>query len=66
MMNKKSVVNELRITVSLSILALLVLCLTIFGYDNYQQSISIAKQDVARHAKSLALDMQSELIKQTN
>ena len=65
-MNKKSVVNELRITVSLSILALLVLCLTIFGYDNYQQSISIAKQDVARHAKSLALDMQSELIKQTN
>ena len=64
MATKRSVVTELRGKLPVAILVLLLLCLAGFGFDSYNKSMSIAKEDVARHARSLALDIQSELTKQ--
>ncbi len=64
MTNKRSVVTELRGRLPLVILALFLCCLATFGWDSYKKSTSLAKEDVVRHARSLSLDIQSEMAKQ--
>lgn len=61
---KRSVLQEIRFKLSLTILVLTSVCLVIFGIDSYQQSMSLALEDVKRHSSSVSLDIQNEMGKQ--
>lgn len=62
--NQPSFKTELNIKITLLVFIPMLLSAIYFSYNAYQQAISLAREDVQRHASSLVLDIKTKITAQ--